>query len=300
MIKLWIGLFIIPAFAGFDGLWKDVQELRSIASECQEIPKIKRKKLMHLNTKNQPLYESFMKCKHMKRNRRRDFLPRCRVRKNKMKLRGSLSYGSAFSPYKGPYRYDIIKTDEGYTLKVNIRFRSKILDNPISSKHMPEEFESRSGVLMITYRDLIDHYLDKASKLWTEFSPIEDLTFEFKRVDSKRKSHFTVGYIDKLKSILYNYKWNTYARENRFRNRRHWIQRVYSHEIGHMMGLEDEYSRIRAIINPGYFMYKKNGYQYDCSTDSLMCNAVVMWTQKDPLPRPYHYYLILNRMKRCF
>ncbi|MCB0386731.1 MAG: hypothetical protein KDD43_15160, partial [Bdellovibrionales bacterium] len=88
--------------------------------------------------------------------------------------------------------------------------------------------------------------------------------FRFKVETVEDLSHFSVSLKDSTRGP-YNSSWS-----------RAWRGRTIAHEIGHMMGLADEYKTISGEI--------------DCLEDSLMCTSYrgTLWV--------HHYYLVLRRI----
>ena len=83
-------------------------------------------------------------------------------------------------------------------------------------------------------------------------------------VESRKDAHFSVKLQDKTRGPYDTY-WG-----------RRWTSVVVAHEIGHMLGLGDEYETL-------------SGKSY-CLRQSLMCSS---WTGD---LMPFHYYHILRRL----
>jgi hypothetical protein len=88
--------------------------------------------------------------------------------------------------------------------------------------------------------------------------------FQFQIVESPKEAHFSVYILDSTRGP-YDVNWG-----------RDWNEYVIAHEIGHMMGLGDEYKTISG--------------EMDCLTNSLMCSA---WSGQQ---MQHHYYFLLRRL----
>ncbi len=293
-------LLSIACGAHFAPLRQAIDSLKQDYAYCDKQKKIKRSEIMQTEKNNTAYYEQYMSCKHLRRHRNRSHQTQCKKNKNRIKVRGFMSYGSRFSPYLGPYRYDVLVQRDKSVIQVRIHFESNILNDQIKQEDFPIEYIKQDGPMQ-TYFHLLDFYLMKASSLWTQHSPIKNLVFEFVRVRNKKSAHFSVKYTqEELKSVVYNKKWSTKAKELIYRNPNdRWFERTFSHEIGHMLGLEDEYNRIRGMLSAGYFVYK-DGYGLDCSAASLMCTYSVGWTTKTPTHYLITTILFLNESSVVF
>ena len=99
-----------------------------------------------------------------------------------------------------------------------------------------------------------------ASRVQTDFG----YAFKFDLVTDQSLSHFSVNVLDSTRGP-YDTNWS-----------RDWTGAVIAHEVGHMLGLGDEYQTISG--------------KFDCYMPSLMCSA---W--KGHL-MPHHYYFVLRRL----
>ncbi len=119
--------------------------------------------------------------------------------------------------------------------------------------------------------------LDQASKYWSDNSPNHSLRFSFKAVEPNEDAHFYVGFgLGEKRTQYYKMWWSDW----------HWS--LMAHEIGHMLGLDDEYNQMRVTFR------SRNAnpvYSHQCQFSSIMCTYA--WNAK---PQKYHYYLILNRV----
>ncbi len=99
-----------------------------------------------------------------------------------------------------------------------------------------------------------------ASKVVTNFS----YRFEFEVVSSAEEAHYSVNVMDKTRGP-YDMNWG-----------RDWSPTTIAHELGHMMGIADEYQTL-------------SGFQ-DCLKTSLMCSS------SNGKLMAHHYYFILRRL----
>lgn len=111
--------------------------------------------------------------------------------------------------------------------------------------------------------------LKEASDLWTKHSPARNVTYRFERTFNERDAHFAPSYAAGWSRKPYFMEWSA-----------DWSSRTFAHEIGHMMGLVDEYD------------WENTSNHNDCASSSLMCAS------QSGLPKPFHYYVFLGRI-RC-
>lgn len=113
---------------------------------------------------------------------------------------------------------------------------------------------------------LLKEKFKQAEDIWNRFRIERDFNyrFVFEVVEKEAQSHFSVLLLDETRGP-YDTFWS-----------RKWTSRVVAHELGHMMGLGDEYRTISGKI--------------DCYKASLMCAS---WSGD---PMPHHYYFILRRL----
>ncbi len=298
-VALVVVLLSTASFGILQNFKQATQSLTQKYSYCKDIKKLSRKKVLALSKRSSAAHDEYLSCKHLKKNKETDFMTRCKYKNGRYQVRGLKSYGGILSPIKLPFRYDIYTEGNQSVIEVRIYFKDRdILKQKMAMKHTPEETHGYYKNIQ-TYSDMMDFYLQKSSEFWSEFSPNQDIKFHFVQVNKRSQAHFKVGLVDKNKGILYNYKWNTFMRQIRDRNSRRLIDRTMAHEIGHMLGLEDEYSRTWGTLSGKYFSMFHNHYKKDCSTNSLMCTPVIMWTTQNPIVQDYHYYQIFKRANKC-
>lgn len=217
-------------------------------------------------------------------------------------IKGRMSY-MGFIPQK--YNYDIQKNnDGGYDVSVRIFVkRWQLWKDSSLMKHSLEVREKHQ-------KRVFDLLLEEVSSFWTNKD--HNLNFNFKRVEDRKDAHFSIRVVQSLAPLKYNSKWtwminsyvdssdeelkNTFDFESSFS--------TYTHEVGHMLGLEDEYNLPKATLGmvAGYFEQflnpdrskidlKTDKWVRGCDQTSVMC--------KDPGSlmhiNNYHYYLVLRR-----
>lgn len=147
------------------------------------------------------------------------------------------------------YKYDIFPSEGEMVIRVKIHFKN-IREN---------EFHQM--------QDLIQ----QAEDIWNDGAP-QILSFKYRfQFDVVRKSkegYISVGLLNDTRGPFY-VNWS-----------RTWGAVGIAHEIGHMMGLSDEYNEMA-------FSGTQEGLH--CDLNSIMCNG--WWGQV----KDYHYYHILRR-----
>ena len=160
-----------------------------------------------------------------------------------MKIRGSQTQ---MGFYPGAYRYDVI--NEGGVAVVEVRVQLKD-----GTSYDKATIASR---------------LQGAENIWNMTRPQMGFAyrFRFKLVDTKDEAHYRV-HVKKNTRGPYFKNWDSDS---------WWTAGTQAHEMGHMMGLSDEYEGISGSM--------KN------------CSHVSMWCNDAGYIEPYHYYFVLRRI----
>lgn len=157
------------------------------------------------------------------------------------KIEGSILYAGLV---RKKYKYDVLKTTEQLVLNVRV--------------HLQNAAETD----LVSFREK----LQQAETLWNNSRVATDFNyaFKFEIVTKTASAHFSVRVLDTTRGP-YDTNWG-----------RNWTANVIAHEVGHMLGLGDEYQTVLGTM--------------DCLKTSLMCTA---WTGS---LMSHHYYFILRRL----
>lgn len=157
-------------------------------------------------------------------------------------VQGTITYVNVI---KKRYTYDILKSEDG-TYVINVRVHLK---DPVGND-------------MNSFREKINAAQDiwNAKRVAADFNYV----FKFDLVDSEAEAQYSVSVFDTTRGP-YDRNWG-----------RDWTGNVVAHEVGHMMGLGDEYQTLSG--------------KFDCMKTSLMCTAWSGALMK------HHYYFILRRL----
>ena len=167
-------------------------------------------------------------------------------------ITGQLRYGGLVSK---PYRYDVLVENESAVIEVRIHLKDKDLKT----------------------RRRFTTLLEKVSKGWTEKFPQGlvsfPVSFRFVVVEVRETAHFSISINPLAMLSLFDTSWHSTNYSTGF------------HEIGHMLGLNDEYD-YTALLVP--FMRYAN-----CEKQSVMCRSE---GKKTGEIRVTHAYTILRRL----
>lgn len=211
---------------------------------------------------NEDKYGDDWACVMKKRHLKRDSLKNCFPETisslsvpSKRLIQGKVKYMGLFSE---PYKYEVSQDADGKILiEVRIHFTKLGL-----------EAES----LKITKEKLA-----YASELWSSQSPEKMIKFSFTAVSAEENPHFTVKLAAKTPGTKFNSIWGITNSKN-----------IVAHEVGHMLGLDDEYSVVRTLV----WEIKNEVDTRMCNLRSIMCDPY----ESRPTIYPYVYYVILRRL----
>ncbi len=160
-------------------------------------------------------------------------------------------------------------------------FHYDVEKDPLNSKQVLITVRINFGGIYPDQKTDMQDKLDKAAQFWSDNSPERALRFSFKAVEDTENPHFYVGFGRGKKRTPYYQTWWS-----------DWDSDLISHEIGHMLGLDDEYNQLRVTFSS---RRANPVYTSQCQFGSIMCTYA--WWAK---PQKYHYYLILNRVNNQF
>lgn len=158
------------------------------------------------------------------------------------KVQGLITYVNVI---KKKYAYEILSTSEGvYILRVKVHFKDP---NNNDMNQFREKFKTAEN-------------LWNSERVLTDF----DYRFKFEVAEIESEADFSVNVVDSTRGP-YDRIWG-----------RNWSANTIAHELGHMLGLGDEYQTLSG--------------QIDCFKSSLMCDS------RSGKAMPHHYYFILRRL----
>lgn len=169
-----------------------------------------------------------------------------------LKIRGTSIHLGAVP---GAYRYDVTMEDGIAIIEVRMHFKNAT----------PEDLQK------------LANYLRAAAGDWSGPHPKYGFAYKFRFlvVENAADAHFSVNLTDKSAGPYFS-TWS-----------RSWSINQITHEMGHTMGLVDEYDLLPTHID---FQFGKSPSltQVACETGSIMCNF--------NRPQAIHYYIILRRI----
>lgn len=160
------------------------------------------------------------------------------------KIRGMMTYVGIF---KRRYAYDVVQASDGY-LELQVRIHLK----------------DATSADLSAFREKVQ----EAQMIWNQNATSTDFAYRyhFEIVTDPSLAHFSVRILDSTNGP-YDTAWS-----------RDWTGKVIAHEVGHMLGLGDE--------------YQTGTSNFDCYRPSMMCTA---WTGS---PMKHHSYFVLRRLIR--
>lgn len=158
-------------------------------------------------------------------------------------VKGSMGYVSNI--FKKGYTYNIYKKPDGeFVMAVRVHLRNA---TPADYKAFQAKMKQAEQV-----------WNGRRTQLDFKYSFLFDIT------NDPKNAHYSVQVTDSTRGP-YDTFWG-----------RNWSFTTIAHELGHMMGLGDEYETLTGRV--------------DCMTRSLMCSS------NNGLLMPHHYYFVLRRM----
>lgn len=198
------------------------------------------------------------------------------------KIKGERRY---YGLVKKKYHYDIIQDAKSNQMTVHVKihfYPSKKLKKKLLKKIPDFYIESEEALFTTVYRNML-----WAQNRWNNQSP-KGVRFKFEMVSKASDAHYSLKLTTMVGGLYDKFIFAPAPEE------------TLSHEIGHMMGLDDEYaissnaiskSSIREFIRPteikhrDYFLYQ----DLRCNLESIMCLRDTVY--------PYHIDHILGRIK---
>ncbi len=235
-------------------------------------------KKMYEELQNDKNYHQYRNCKFVKRNIERDSkacVPSVKDVFNKSLLpSGKCQKISGRMGYVGivylPYRYSLCPSDDGkLELIIKIFFKKEIKKNKQDDLKLQYYYGANMNASL-------QSRLDDAAEVWNKSNPMASgMRFKFIQVFKPDEADFQVDLNHGLTRGPYCRQWsNTWGAE------------TMAHEIGHMMGLDDEYNQVVGSTMPMYHMTYAESY---CDPQSIMCDDAT------GAPQKYHYYMIMRR-----
>ncbi len=167
------------------------------------------------------------------------------------------------------YTYDLVPHDDLVEIEVRVQFLGPLAQDPARIATLQDK-------------------MHRAADLWTRYSPGGRFFFRFiAETTDAALPHFQVHLDAGSTRTPFDVTWGE-----------EWSWHLLAHEIGHMMGLDDEYGQLRKTL--GHAIGEDKRWDVDpvdkvrwfqCDSTSLMCDS----KGEASTPLRYHYYLLLRR-----
>lgn len=228
--------------------------------------------------------------KHDKNKKRIEWRNVFPIKKHRIHaIEGKRTYYSLF-PKK--YRYDVIEDPKTNQLIINVRMHFypsktylKRMAKLHASNHEDKKYYPHTEELMRQVRENVA----KSEIVWQAQAP-EGVSFKFEMMDDEKDAHYSIKLVTYFGALY-----------DRFITAPAYAD-ILAHEVGHMMGLDDEYSPITSNVLPVNSLIEAvsirhanrdmdyTAYQdMRCNLDSIMCLKDTIY--------PYHLNHILGRIK---
>lgn len=197
-----------------------------------------------------------------------------------------------YSVFPKKYRYDVIEDAKTNQLIVNVRMHFypsktylKRMEKFHSLNHEDKKYYPQVDELMLKVQENVA----QAENYWQSHAPA-GVSFRFEMMDDEKDAHYSIKLVTHF-GALYDKFITAPAYAD-----------ILAHEIGHMMGLDDEYSPITSNVVPVNSLIEAvsarhaNRHMDFTAYKDMRCNLESIMCLKDTV-YPYHLDHILGRMK---
>lgn len=175
-------------------------------------------------------------------------------------IEGSISY---IGFYPGRYHYRAFRNSRG---QIVIDARVHVHSMPSSMPRAEKKFEL----------ELLNEKLREAAAYYTRNNPYRArVKFQFSLTRNKREATVSIALVNQRTRGPYFKEWSTL-----------WPQHTINHEIGHLLGLDDEYNNVATFFG-------SSNPHAQCNIDSIMC---AHFSERRNSLQKYHYYMIFRRL----